>query len=205
MLPFMRNQSQDQSVEETETGYIKPEKHDKKVQQSTILLVAVFVIGLMGLWFMKSKIWQQDASATATADNEQIEMAIEQLTGMKSETLDQMDKMVKRFYEFSDFEQVEVDDLTRNPFENVMPVEADFYDLQTDENDESAEELRLRRAAANMKLLSIMTSSKSNCCMIDDKLLYTGDTIGDFKVAKISDNFVELKTADLTIVLKMDE
>ena len=38
-----------------------------------------------------------------------------------------------------------------------------------------------------------MASDGRKCCMIDDKILYEGDSIKGFKVRQIGDNFVKLE------------
>jgi len=96
---------------------------------------------------------------------------------------------------FSDVRQVEVDELKKNPFKAEMFLgdlkEAGGLDV----DDEIEAEQQLRQQAKNMQLLSIMATDAGNCCMIDDKILYEGDSIGGFKVRQISDSFVKLEWA----------
>ena len=54
-----------------------------------------------------------------------------------------------------------------------------------------------------MELISILESSKGNCCMIDDKLLYEGDSIGKFEVVKIKPDLVKLRSDNFEVVLKL--
>ena len=56
-----------------------------------------------------------------------------------------------------------------------------------------------------LQLLSIMQSDQGNCCMINDRILYEGDSIRGFKVCRIGDSFVKLKYEDVEIVLKLSE
>ena len=44
-----------------------------------------------------------------------------------------------------------------------------------------------------MQLVTICKSDQGNCCMIDSKILYEGDSIKGFRISRISDNFVKLE------------
>ena len=50
-----------------------------------------------------------------------------------------------------------------------------------------------------------MESEQGSCCMINEKILYVGDTIKGFKVNQIESRFVELVSNDLQVILKMSE
>jgi len=100
----------------------------------------------------------------------------------------QMDEVVKKFYQFSDVQQVNADELVKDPFgpeiRDSMP---DVGYSTRIENRESRHE---------MQLLGIIRTQKGYCCMIDDSILYEGDSIGGFKVRQISDSFVRLESGD---------
>ncbi|MHC4722572.1 MAG: hypothetical protein ACYS6I_07670, partial [Planctomycetota bacterium] len=59
--------------------------------------------------------------------------------------------------------------------------------------------------AQDMQLLSIIQSDQGNCCMIDDRILYEGDSIRGFKVREIGDTAVKLQSQESEIVLKLSE
>ena len=50
-----------------------------------------------------------------------------------------------------------------------------------------------------------MESDKGSFCMINDKVLHSGDSIDGFKVVRIKSRFVELMSEGVKIVLKMTE
>ena len=50
----------------------------------------------------------------------QIENAIAQLTGINSQSYEQTDKVINKFYQFSDVEQIAADELKKNPFEHRL-------------------------------------------------------------------------------------
>lgn len=228
MLSFMREQEpEDSSVqkpfasdgstaadsaEETqEQEYLTVAAHNKNVRRSTMRLAALFAIGLLCLLFMIKKSTPQKATAAVLSPEEtQIEAAITRLTGVRSEMFNQMDEIVKNFHEFSDVQQVNVSELAKNPFkyEVFLGSLEKISDTEQRDPDIDAEMMRkqqLRQQAKNMQLLSIMQWDKGNCCMIDDKILYEGDSIRGFNISQISDSFVKLDSEGVEIILKLSE
>jgi hypothetical protein len=194
----------DSNNEAQEQEYLTVAVQEKQVRKSTMLLVVLFVGGLLCLWFMIRRCSPKTVTAgTAGTEETQIETAITRLTGVSSEMFDRMDEVVKKFYEFSDVEQVRVNELAKNPFE-IETFLGNLKDPSTAAALDAQAELMTRQQ--NLQLLSIMRSEQGNyCCMINDKLLYEGDSINGFKVREISDRFVKLGSEDLQIVLKLSE
>jgi len=184
--------------------YLTVAVHGNSVRKTTILLAILFGIGLLCLWFMIKKSTPSAAAAVVNAEETQLKKAITQLIGVKSEIFSRMDEIVKKFYEFSDVQQVKVNELVKNPFKLEM------FLGNTDEIGIDIELMRqqqLKEQARDMQLLSIMQSNadKGSCCMIDDKILYEGDKIRGFEVRQISDSTVWLESEGLEIVLKLSE
>ena len=216
MLSFMREDnnkdtgSQSQPVDIDSTAfdggqdYLKPAEHGKNVKQGTILLAIIFTVGALCMWFMIKKTALKTASA-ATDEETKIETAIAELTGIRTEINSRMDDIVDKFHRFSEVEQVEVDELSKNPFEydffnGSINAGAAGFNVNAEAMKEEA-----RRKSKDLRLLSIMNSPEGGCCMIDDKLLYVGDSINNFEVTKISDGFVELVSNGIQVILKMGE
>ncbi|MHC4158640.1 MAG: hypothetical protein ACYSSO_06130, partial [Planctomycetota bacterium] len=164
------------------------------------------VIGLLCLVFMIKKSTPSTAEAVVNAEETQLEKAISQLIGVKSEMFSRMDKIVKKFFEFSDVQQVKVDELAKNPFKLEMFL-SNIKNKEPDIDVELMRQQQLKGQARDMQLLSIMQSNadKGNCCMIDDKILYEGDKIRGFEVRQISNSTVWLESEGLEIVLKLSE
>jgi len=231
MLLFMREQGHDDSsVQKSNSGrtadggtaddsankaqeqeYITVAAQDKNLHKSTMLLAVLFGIGLLCLWFMIKKSTPQGAAAELVGTEEtQIQMAITRLIGVRSEMFNRMDEIVRKFYEFSDVQQVKVNELVKNPFElemflNSLKQKADIEERDSDIDADTIKRQQLRQQTKNMQLLSIMQSDQRNCCMIDDKILYEGDSIRGFNVRQIGDGFVKLESEDVEIVLKLSE
>jgi len=190
-----------------EPEYLTVSAQKKTVRKSTTLLAVLFIIGLLCLWFMIKKSTPKAASAGSVKTEEtMIETAIARLTGVKSKIFDKMDEIVKKFYEFSDVPQVKVDELSKNPFE----VETFLANLREKPGagEIDAKKLwqqQMRYKSEGMQLLSIMQSNGRNCCMIDDKILYEGDSIEGFKVLQIGDSDVKLESDGVQIILKLSE
>jgi len=180
--------------------YITVADKDKNVRKSTILLAVLFFAGLLCLWLMIKKSAPTTAAASATgAEESQIETAISRLTGVRSEMFNRMDEIVNKFYQFSSVQQVGVGELVKNPFRhdislgNVRAGDSERGDSATDAR---MMQERMREQTKGLELLSIMRSGEdgsSQCCMIDDRILYEGDLIRGFSVCQIGDNFVKLK------------
>ena len=185
--PIAAGRTPAEAVEDSqEQEYLTVAAQDKNVRKTTCLLAVLFGIGLLCLWFMIKKSAPQTATAEIVGTEEvQIEMAIARLTGVGSEMFRGLEKIVKKFYEFSDVQQVEVNELVKNPFAIEML-------FSNSKGVADTEGFDIAPAAEDMELLTICRSEQGICCMIDDRMLYEGDSIGGFKVRQISDSFVKL-------------
>jgi len=190
-----------------ESEYLTVATRKKRVHKSTRLLAVLFIIGLLCLWFMIKKSTPKAVSAASVeTEDTLIETAIARLTGVKSKIFNRMDEIVKKFYEFSNVPQVKVNELSKNPFE----VETFLANLRKKPGagEIDAKKLwqqQIRYKSEGMQLLSIMQSNGRNCCMIDDKILYEGDSIEGFKVLQIGDSDVKLESDGVQIILKLSE
>jgi preprotein translocase subunit SecG len=190
----------------TQQEYLTVAARDKNVRRSTTLLVGLFILGLLCLWFMIKKSAPQTATACVGQDNteeEQIETAITRLVGVRSEMFNRMGEIVKKFYEFSDVQQVKVDELVKNPFKHEIFVGGlkEKFDI----NVEIMRQEQLRQQTKNMQLLSILATDAGKCCVIDDRRLYEGDSIRGFNVRQIGDSTVFLESDGVEIILKLSE
>ncbi|MHC4708514.1 MAG: hypothetical protein ACYS8I_15685 [Planctomycetota bacterium] len=184
--------------ESPDQGYLTVAEHGKRTRRSTVVLAVMFVAGLCCLWFMIQKSTPQSASAAGDdAEGTKIESAIARLTGVKSEVFGRMDEIVRKFYEFSDVLQVQVGELSKNPFRLELFL-ADAAEENTGMGEVDVEALwkqQIRQKAENLGLSSIMhsESDRGNCCMIGSSILYEGDSVKGFKVRQIGDDFVKLE------------
>ncbi len=195
---------EDEQVD-SEQDYLAVAEHGRNLRHSTIMLAIVFSIGALCLLFMIKKSTPKTASA-ATAEETRIENAIAELTGIKTEMHSRMGDIVDKFYQFSDVEQIDVRQLKKNPFMR------DLYSNDAGgglgagfDIDRQFLRSEVEAKSREFRLWSIMESPRGSSCMIDDKILYEGDSIKDFKVTKIGSGFVELSSNGIEVILKMSE
>ena len=208
MLDFLQEEKETEQQEQlTEViddrqkqQYLTVSTDENKVRKNTIILAVFFGIGLLCLIFMIVKIKPQSAGAeSVNTDQTQIETAIAELTGVKTEMFSRIDEIVRKFEEFSDIEQVNVDELAKNPFR---------YDRSAGLSNSNGDEtgfIAAQEQSGDMELISIMQTGNGRCCMIDDKILYEGDTIRGFTVSVIGERSVELKSNGTQITMKLME
>ena len=206
MLSFLREQgSGDQPIgpgQNADGGetqdFLTVASNSRNLRKSTILVVILVAIGLVGLWFMIHKSRPQSASAEPAKEEEtKIEVAISRLTGVRSEMANHMDEVVTKFYEFSDVCQVEVGELSKNPFEVEMPAKPEEEKKEPTEEEKAmqaalARREELKQKAAALQLLSIMRAEEGNACMINDQILTQGDRVEAFTIDRIGGDFVVL-------------
>ncbi|OHB59512.1 MAG: hypothetical protein A2167_00195 [Planctomycetes bacterium RBG_13_46_10] len=192
------------SAEAQDKEFLTVSARSKNVRRSTIGFAVLFGVGFVCLLLMIRNSTPKSASATMSKDDDkQIEMAIARLTGANSEMFSRMDQIIKKFYESSNVMQVQVNELVKNPFEFELFDDA-LNAVGKDElqesraNNDMLKQQQARQAVRGLQLKSIieMPAGRRNCCMIDDKVLYEGDLIKGFKVTRISDNYVKLKSWD---------
>ena len=183
-----------------EQDYLAPAEHGKNAKRTTIILMVLFSIGALCIWFMIKKAVPKLAEAAMSPEEIQIENAIAQLTGIKTQMHSRIDQMLGKFYQFADVDQVGVGELNRNPFRHELYL-SNIEGL-LDDNQNGLDDL----TGGNLQLWSIMQTEKGNCCMINEKIVYEGDTIAGLKVIRIGSKFVELASGSgAHVILKMPE
>jgi hypothetical protein len=185
----------DQTPQE-EQDYLMPANTGKSVKRSTILLTVLIVIGAAVIWGMIKKTVPRDASAAANTEDLQVESAIAKLTGIRTQMYGKLDQIAEKFYQFSNVNQVSVDQLSKNPF-----VHANAYSGGALINEATGKDGK----NAQWRLWSIMDSQQGLCCMINDKLLYVGDSINGMIVNQIGKNAVELTSDQQSVVLRISQ
>lgn len=177
----------------------------KKLRQSTIALAVFFAVAALVVWFMVKKSTPATANAAVSPEQAQLEEALTQLNTMQAEMTTQMDSVVGKFYQFSNVEQVEVAQLKKNPFERELETTKTNDSTSLAENELKHVREKADRLAAEMELWSITSSPRGMCCMINDKLLYIGDSINGMTVKSIGKKVVSLEYNGIPVELKMSE
>jgi preprotein translocase subunit SecG len=199
--PLPKNNSV-QTPQAGQDGFISAQNTNKSARKSTVLLAVLFIAGLLGLFYMIKKGAPQIASATISdPEQAQVEMLAVKLGGVRSEMSNKMEIIVKKFYEFANVKQVALGELIRNPFRLIKS-------RTTVTDDEVTKTPSTTYKAADFQLFSIMRTGSDTtkwCCMINDKLLYQGETIAGFTITEIGENSVILRSGENKITLKLTD
>lgn len=174
--------------------YVAVSTNPGRVRRSTTLLAILLVAGLVCIWFMVKKSTPQGAgAATGDANTADIERAIVNITGAKTEIFGKMDDLVGKFNEFSDVPQVKVNELVKNPFElETMLVGPSVGEVQPMVDYQAIRRQKAQKQAEELNLLTIMKSEGKGSCMINSMFLSEGDSVGDFTISVIESNYVKL-------------
>jgi preprotein translocase subunit SecG len=206
-LPASSDMPENGDATSSAQDYMTVSGHGQKVRQSTLVLVVLFGAGALGLWFMVKKSTPTAANAETGQEQTQLETALAQLSTMQNEMDSKMNAVAGRFYHFTNVDQVSVDELKKNPFKRDLSFSAgsdsnDKNNLQSQQLEQIQQEAQV--IAMGLELWSITATPKGVCCMIDDSVLYVGDTYKEMKVEAIEDTTVTLMYKGIPIELKMD-
>jgi hypothetical protein len=187
--------------------YLTVAGHGQKLKQSTIVLCVLFAVGAAAVWFMIKKTVPVTAQAAVATDQLQIEAALAQVEKMKHDMDTQMNTVVGRFYQFSDVRQIGVDELKRNPFRREVAVKGPSAD-STNEAIAARQRQKLlaeaQQETQKLELWSITSTPRGMCCMIGEKVLYQGDSIGDMRVESIYPKRVVLNYKGVPVELTIE-
>lgn len=188
---------------DAEQGYLLPKNIGKRVNRSTTVLLVLFFTAILLLVFMVKKVSPLSVEAATTDDSLQIERAVANLTGIRMEMDGKLKDAVRKMSTLSDIKQVGVDELKKNPFRHSLVrqiagirMKGKVYKSAGQSAEEKANELHL---------WSIVSSGKKRSCMINDKILYEGDSILGLRVNHIAEGFVELAGQGTRVVLRMSK
>jgi len=184
-----------------------------KVSGPTFILVGAFASALAVIYLLGMQAKPQAASAEQVAREEHTNSAIsellekngkaEQLQGLFKDTR----KLVKMFYSYLGAQQSEIPQLSHDPFgeSEVAPVKPAASEAVKIVSTNPAEAEKLRQVAeafGSLKLQSVMLG-RTPVAMINNRMVQTGNKIGDLTVVSIEADRVllgyEKSTFELTI------
>lgn len=202
------DQNSDVPQFQKEDDYLVPVTSSKNVKRSTILLTILFVAGAVCLLFMIKKAGPRQIDA-AISEQDNIENAIAQLIGIRAELDSNTDQIVDKFYQLSNVNQVTVEQLKKNPFQNQLY--GNIEDTNEDYMATAGRQMELKRQieekAKKLHLWTIIEPKTGSgwSCMIDDEILHEGDLIEGFCVTKIDEFSVQLVSNGIPVVLRIAE
>jgi preprotein translocase subunit SecG len=187
--------------------FLTVSSREQTVKRGTIVLAILFFAGFAALFLMIRKSAPGAASAGESAQEKTLEAAVAQITGIRKELAGDMPTSMIDELSSVDRKQIKVDELKKNPF---------MLDKATGENAASAEEAdafsaearalaqrRMELQVNGLRLMGIMHSPGGNSCMINERIVYKGDTIEGFEVLAINDDSVELGSHGITFALRI--
>lgn len=199
--------NQPEAPEQSGEDFLTTAHHGRSAKQGTMILTVLFVAGAVVVWFMIKKVAPAPVEAAAETDEgARIEQFLAQLDSFKSEVNGQMNTMFSRFYQASELGQIRADELKKNPFRLEMNIDPEVVapkDL-TEARLQILEE-EVNRQAGRLQLWSVTERATNPCCMINEKVLYVGDTIEGFTIKAIRVGRVILERDGVQVELKMQE
>lgn len=190
----VKEESQDSDSED----YLMPSTTEKTVKNSTILLTILLVAGASTVWMMVKKVAPREASAASSQEDLQVESAIAKLTGIRTEMYGKLDQVAEKFYQFSNINQVPSDQLKNNPFIHSPGFMGLLPEIK-------GSGYKIDKKKLRFKLWSIMDSDQGRSCMVNNKILYVGDSIEGMVVSQIGKNAVELTSGNQSVVLRISQ
>jgi preprotein translocase subunit SecG len=218
MMSFMRQESESDVTSangsdgkdvsgragESQDDYLLPSNNVKNVKRNTMVLGVLFVAGILSLVFMIKRVNPSTANAAISDDALQIESAVANLSGIQTEMGSKLSEVVSKISSLSDIEQVEVDQLQKNPFRHSSVIDFDMIELDMGDKSQSSFGQRVTKKV-ELRLWTIMSSGKGRSCMINNEILYEGDSISGFRVKRIGDDFVDLSSNGASVLLRMSK
>lgn len=178
-----------------ESEYLTTSVGNSNVKRNTMILAAIFAIGAGALLLMIKNATPQQASAAQMAKpNNEIELAIAKLSGIKAEIFNKMDGIAKKFDEFSNVEQINVGQLKRNPFR---------FQFSGNLRGSISSNRNVKNTTGFFVLDSVIESEDGNFCMIDGQVYNEGDTVSGYEVKKVGRDFVRLEAQGDVKILKI--
>lgn len=176
--------------------------------KSWLVLVLLVALGGGGLYLMHLKTGPK--AATAAVESQQAKKTINSfLEGGESniklmeQALRETERVVRRFVDYPNANQVPLADLRTNPFRLVL--QRDPVNTSEIANRKRKEEERqaVIRAVQTLRLQSVMSGAANRSCMINNTLYREGQTVEGFTVEKIGAGSVIVRQGAYRFELRM--
>ncbi len=195
------------AAESAEQQYAVVNKNNVNRSAVILLITCLMGVGAIYLFGLRNK------PKEATAQEQEVEAKVDQVLAKlvnqqkKAEArklFQDTDNMVRVFYDYPAKQQVEVDQLQRNPFSRILAKDDGANDV--DEALKRREQLRteLSGKSAKFVLQSVLQGRKGAKCLIDGNIYSEGETLdGVFKIKKIQSESVILTAEEMDFVVQM--
>lgn len=189
--------------DDIEQNYLLPTNTQRSVKRGTIALLALFVTGLLLLIFMVKRTNPVSAQAATEENAIKIDQAVASLAGIRKEMDGKLGNTVREMSTLSDIQQVGVGELKKNPFRHRSVRQID--DIRLDEKLNMSDRQPVTENDGTLYLWTIISSEKERSCMINDKILYEGDSIDGLRVESIGKDFVQLVGHRAQVILRISK
>ncbi|MBN2377924.1 MAG: hypothetical protein JXD22_16115 [Sedimentisphaerales bacterium] len=195
------------AAESAEQQYRVANKNNVNRSAVILLMTCLMGVGAIYLFGLRNK------PKEATAQEQEVEAKVDQVLAklvdqQKKDEARKMfqdtDNMVQVFYDYPAKQQVEVEELQRNPFSRMLAKDEGANDV--DEALKRREQLRieLSEKSAKFVLQSVLQGKKGAKCLIDGNIYSEGDLIDSvFKVKKVNNESVILTAEEMDFVVQM--
>jgi len=195
------------AAESAEQQYSVADKNNVNRSAVILLITCLMGVGAIYLFGLRNK------PKEATAQEQEVEAKVDQVLAKlvdqqkKDETrkmFQDTDNMVQVFYDYPAKQQVEVEELQRNPFSRILAKDEGANDV--DEALKRREQLRieLSEKSAKFVLQSVLQGKKGFICQIDGNIYNEGEIIdGVFKIKKVQSESVILTADEMDFVVQM--
>lgn len=180
------------------------------LKQGNLLLVALMLAGLAGVYLLSLRGGPATASAEQVEDEMRVDAALVSLKHMPTGGLgsQKSQTIVEMFHHQARQKQVPAGELVSNPFVYKLPGVEQTSSPEPDQKIRVEADLSGPAALAavkQLKLQSVLMGSRpsENLAMISNNLLAVGQDIGGWTVRKIESNRVSLSWREQEYVLEM--
>lgn len=177
-----------------------------RVQKGTVMLMIACVLGVGGIYFFAAHNKTESGPVVDEEAEAKVDLALAKLENSKAESgqniLKDSEKMVQTFYEYSEKQQVALDDLNRDPF--TRAVEAKGPVVESDDVKQAKMRRILNEKLVDVKLQSILQGPNGGRCLINGEVFSQKQIVRNiFTVKEITNDQVVLEAKGLTFTLKM--
>lgn len=179
-----------------------------RINQSTLVLIALVALGGGGLYLMHLK---SGPKAAAAAEVQQASAAITSFLSDGTKNIGQMrqmlrdtEKVVDLFEKYPANTQVPIEKLRTNPFRVAAPSQAagEPSDATLQRRREAERQLALA-AVQKLQLQSVIHSDSQKACMVNNTMVREGQTVEGFVIERINSNAVIVRKGSYRFELRM--
>ena len=193
----------------TETGAAKPKRRRRAFDRTSIGLAALIALSAAGIYYMhartaKSVAVIKDATQNAASVETLLSGGRDGLTNL-AKNIEQTRETIEGFSVDESAALAAAKPLERDPFEFRVVELAPLTPVAGNTNHASREEARAKalESARKLQLQSIMYGTSRRSCLVDGKLYFEGQTLGDFTIGRIASDAITIQSGEFRFELRL--